>query len=71
MMDNNFDPYEMLINLQERLHRLEQAHNQMAHAYRKTEVDLSVTLHSLRSLQQSFLTQSQIVQELINHSTEK
>jgi len=71
MMDTGFDPYDMLITLQERLNRLEQAHNQMAHAFRKTEVDLSVTLHSLRTLQQSFLAQSQIVQELINQSVEK
>jgi len=71
MFDNNFDPYEILINLQERLNRLEKAHNQMAHAYQKSEIDLSVTLHSLRSLQQSFLTQSQIVQDLINSQHEK
>lgn len=70
-MNNDFDPYDMLIVLQERLNRLEHAHNQMAHAYRKTEVDLNVTLHSLRNLQQSFLAQSQLVQDLIKLQSEK
>jgi hypothetical protein len=63
MMDNGFDPYDMLINLQDRLNRLEHAHNTMAHAYRKSEVDLNVALHSLRNLQQKHLELSQFVAE--------
>ena len=52
MMSNDFDPYDALINMSERLQLLEQAHNKMAHAYQLTENELTLTLHSLRNLQQ-------------------
>lgn len=65
MMDNNFDPYEILVNLQERMNRLEHAHNQLARAFQKTEVDLNVTLNTLRQLQKAQLSQGQVINELI------
>jgi len=55
MMDNGFDPYDLLINLSERLNRLEHAHNKMAHAFQRTERDLNIALQSLRHLQQKHL----------------
>lgn len=64
MMGNDFDPYDMLIQLSERLHRLEQAHNRMADAFHKTEVELNIALHSLRNLQQRHLQLTQKINEL-------
>lgn len=64
MMQNNFDPYDILIQVSDRLARLEQAHNKMADAFHKTEVDLQVTLHSLRNLQQRHLQLTQKINEL-------
>ena len=71
MMDNNFDPYEMLINLQERLNRLENAHNKLAYAFQRTEADLNVTLNSLRNLQQAHLGQGRLINELIQLQQEQ
>lgn len=55
MMPNDFDPYDALISMNERLHRLEQAHNKMAHAYQQSENELTVALHSLKNLQQKHI----------------
>lgn len=59
-MRTQFDPYDMLIELNERLNRLEAAHNKLAHAYQQTERDLSMTLDSLQSLQKAHLTLSEL-----------
>lgn len=61
MMNNDFDPYDALISMNERLHKLERAHNKAVDALRKTDVDLQVALHSLRNLQQQHLKLSQHV----------
>ena len=61
MMNNDFDPYDALIQMNERLHALEKAHNKMAHAYQASERDLSIALNSLRNLQQQHLKLSQYV----------
>lgn len=58
---HNFDPYDMLMQMQERMLVIERAHNKLADAYTKTEHDLNVTLHSLRNLQQAHLKLSQYV----------
>lgn len=71
MFDHGFDPYDALIELNERLNRLELAHNQMAHAYMKTEKDLSVCLHSLRNLQQHHLKLSQKLAKFEEDSNNK
>ena len=52
MFNNDFDPYDVLISLQARITHLEKAHNKLAHAYQQTEQELTITLQSLRSLQQ-------------------
>jgi hypothetical protein len=55
MMNKNFDPYDVLINLQGRLERLETAHNKMAAAFQLTENELNVALFSLRNLQKEHI----------------
>jgi len=70
-MFHDFDPYDVIITLNERVHQLEGAHNALAHAFKKTETDLSVTLHSLRQLQQQVLKQGMLIQDLIKHAQEQ
>ena len=62
MMNNNFDPYDALIELNARMLRLEKAHNNLARRFEKTEQDLNNTLSSLRSTQQHVLNLHQIIQ---------
>lgn len=62
-MDNDFDPYDALISMNERLNVLEKAHNNMAHAFQSSERELTVALHSLRSLQQRYLLLLKRVEE--------
>jgi hypothetical protein len=54
-MNNDFDPYDILISTAERVNRLEAAHNKMAESYSKTEKEFTIALHSIRHLQQSYL----------------
>ena len=61
MMDSGFDPYNALVELNERLLRLEQAHNSLAKDYIKSQKDLDFTMNSLNSLQKSHLNLSQLV----------
>lgn len=55
MYNRGFDPYDMLIELKERMHNLEHVHNKMANSYYKLEAEMKITQHSLRTLQQKFL----------------
>lgn len=71
MMNNNFDPYDILMQVTDRLHRLEIAHNKNADTFRKTEVDLQVALHSLRNLQQKHIQLTQKVHQLEYQLTQK
>ena len=64
MFNNNFDPYDMLITLNERLNQLEQAHNNLGRAFQKTERELNTALKSLNHLQRSHLELSQFVAEV-------
>lgn len=68
MFDKNFDPYDILVKLNERLHQLEIAHNTMAVDYQKTQHELNIALQSLNSLQRGHLALSELVasQTLIN-----
>lgn len=71
MMNNDFDPYDALISMNERLHILEKAHNKMANAFHTSEKELTLALHSLRSLQQRYLLLLKRVEqqdEIINKS---
>lgn len=52
MFDRHFDPYELLIEMQERLSQLENMHNKLAHAFQQSEQELTMALKLLRSLQQ-------------------
>ena len=65
MMNNDFDPYDALIELNERMNRLEQTHNNLARAHHQTERDLNVALNSLKNLQQHFLVYQQDIQKII------
>lgn len=51
MMPNNWDPFDLLVELKLRLDRLEQAHNKMAEAYYKTDQNLEQALEALQQLQ--------------------
>lgn len=58
---NNFDPYDALNELNQRLLAVEKAHNIMAEDYIKTQRELSIALDCLRSLQKSHLALSDVV----------
>lgn len=53
MMNPNFDPYDLLMSLTDRLNRLEQAHNHMAHAYSRSEQDLIQAKKRIKQLEAS------------------
>lgn len=55
MMNNDFDPYDTLIQCLERISRLEHAHNKLAIAYDQSQHDLTQALKSIRHLQQVYL----------------
>lgn len=55
MLDNNFDPYEILIQLNERLTRLEIVHNKLARSYQLSQRDLDVALQTINHLQKVVL----------------
>lgn len=55
IMMNSFDPYDALIDLSERLQRLERAHNKLVDLHKKTDFDLTLALTSLRNLQHQHL----------------
>jgi hypothetical protein len=59
--ENSFDPYDALIELNERMNRLEVTHNKLAHAYQRTEQELNIALQSLNSLQKGHLALSRVV----------
>lgn len=53
-MFGDFDPYDMLIVLQDRLNVMENAHNNLANAYRQQHADLQVALESIKTLQLAY-----------------
>jgi len=57
----NFNPYDALIELNERLSNLEQVHNQLAHDYLKTQQELTIALECLNTLQKGHLALSNTV----------
>lgn len=68
--DNGFSPYDALIELNERLTRLEKAHNQLAHAFQRTETEFNQLLKSHQNLQKAHLSLSQLVTLAINPKVE-
>ena len=63
-MFGDFDPYDMLIVLQDRLNVMEQAHNNLANAYRQQHADLQLSLEAIQTLQKAYLNLSQQVNSL-------
>jgi len=59
--DHGFDPYDALIQLNERVNALEKVHNQLATDYMKSQRDLTLALNSLNSLQKHYLAMSHTV----------
>lgn len=57
----NFDPFDALQELNQRLLAVEKAHNIMAEDYIKTQRELSIALDCLNSLQKSHLALSEVV----------
>lgn len=55
MFNQDFDPYEILLELQERQGNLENAHNRLAQAFQITENELTQTMLMLRALQKHHL----------------
>lgn len=64
--NSGFDPYDALIELNERLTRLEKAHNKLAHAFQESEKEFNVLLTSFQNLQKAHLTLSQLVGLTLN-----
>lgn len=60
----DFDPFEVLMEITERLNRLENAHNNLAHAYERSEQELNQALDALQHLQKSHLYLSDFVSKL-------
>ena len=71
MMNRGFDPYDILIEVTERLQVLEIAHNKMADALHKTDQELQIALHSLRHLQQKHISLSSTVGRMQLDATKK
>lgn len=58
---HDFDPYDLMLELQARVDRLEHAHNKMAHAFQQTEREFSELVKHFNNLQKSHLALSQLV----------
>lgn len=65
MFEGDWNPYDVLIELSEKQRILEQAHNNLAHEFVKTQKDLDIALHSLQSLQKGHLALSEYVTSTI------
>lgn len=61
MFEGDWDPYDILMELSEKQRILEQAHNNLAREYVKTQKDLDIALQSLNSLQKGHLALSEFV----------
>lgn len=71
MYENGFDPYDTLLEAVERIQRLEQAHNNLANAYQKSERELNTALRSLNSLQKSHMAALKTIDILTGHIENK
>lgn len=57
-MFGDFDPYDALVSLNERMLRMEMAHNALANDYEKTKHDYKEFLVRYRALEESHLALS-------------
>jgi isoprenylcysteine carboxyl methyltransferase (ICMT) family protein YpbQ len=55
MFDPDFNPYDLLVTLTQRITELEQAHNNLAHAYNQTAKDYGILKAKFKNLEQSHL----------------
>jgi hypothetical protein len=60
LFDNNFDPYDALVELNERMNRMEHAHNLLAHAFQQTEQEVSVLLKTIQAQQQTIISMGEL-----------
>jgi hypothetical protein len=58
MMPNDFDPYDVIMQMTDRILRLEIAHNKLVEGLHKTDKELNIALHALRHLQQEHINLS-------------
>lgn len=61
MMSNNFDPYDALIELNERLLRVERAHNRLAKDHERLQRELTIALDAVQTNQKHLLKLHQII----------
>lgn len=61
MFEGDWNPYDVLINLSERMRHLEQAHNRLAEAFQRTENEFNQLLKAFQNLQKSHLALSELV----------
>lgn len=61
MFDPSFDPYNELILINQKLDRLERAHNNLARDYIKSQNDLSILMDSHQHLQKAHLAMSKLI----------
>jgi len=64
--DSSFSPYDALIELNERMNRLEKAHNKLVHAFQQTEGELNILLNSFQNLQRAHLSLSELIGLTVN-----
>lgn len=64
-MNNNFDPYDALIELNERLLRIERAHNRLARDYERSQQEFTQSLVAHQKTQQHLLNLQRVVHHYI------
>ena len=52
---HDFDPYDVLVTLNDRVNQLEQAHNRLVHAFETGQKEQKILLHKFRNLEKSHL----------------
>jgi len=62
----DFDPYDALVNISERMVVLQEAHNNLANAYERTQREVQTSKNQIRNLQQSHAHLNELVFDLLN-----
>lgn len=63
-----FDPYSALFELNQRMNRMEAAHNALAQDYRLSQIELSIAIEELNNLQKAHLKLSEFAINNLNAS---
>lgn len=61
MFDPRFNPYDELVLLNQKLDRLEKAHNAMARDYQITQNEFNVLIESHQELQKAYIAIAEII----------